>query len=158
MLREEWLGFKEGRWVNEINVRSFIHKNYVPYYGSEAFLEGPTEATLALWEQVSALRREEIERGGALDMDTKVVSTITSHAPGYLDKEKSAFYLEEAYISTVRTAEKIAELLRAGGTKADAIELFKDEYYHGNVKEMYPVDAMELNTGIMIGVIEKELL
>ena len=61
MLREEWLGFKEGRWVNEINVRSFIHKNYVPYYGSEAFLEGPTEATLALWAQVSELRREELE-------------------------------------------------------------------------------------------------
>jgi formate C-acetyltransferase len=70
-MREEWRGFQEGRWVNEINVRSFIHKNVTTYYGNESFLKGPTQATTDLWEQVSELKRQEIEAGGALDMDTK---------------------------------------------------------------------------------------
>ncbi len=87
-MREEWRGFQEGRWVNEINVRSFIHHNVSPYYGDEKFLEGPTQATTDLWEQVSELKRQEIEAGGALDMDTSIVSTITSHEPGYIDKDK----------------------------------------------------------------------
>ena len=87
-MREEWRGFQEGRWVNEINVRSFIHKNVTTYYGNESFLKGPTQATTDLWEQVSELKRQEIEAGGALDMDTKIVSTITSHEPGYIDKDK----------------------------------------------------------------------
>ncbi len=87
-MREEWRGFQKGRWVNEINVRSFIHKNVTTYYGNDSFLKGPTQATLDLWEQVSELKKKEIEAGGALDMDTKIVSTITSHAPGYIDKDK----------------------------------------------------------------------
>ncbi len=87
-MRNEWRGFKEGRWVNEINVRSFIHKNVTPYYGNESFLEGPTEDTLALWDEVSELKKQEIAKGGALDMDTKIVSTITSHAPGYINRDK----------------------------------------------------------------------
>ncbi|MBQ9082085.1 MAG: formate acetyltransferase, partial [Clostridia bacterium] len=87
-MRKEWLGFKEGRWVEEINVSSFIHNNYTPYYGDDAFLEGPTQDTLDLWAQVSELKKQEIAAGGVLDMDTKVVSTITSHAPGYIEQEK----------------------------------------------------------------------
>ena len=87
-MREEWRGFQNGRWVNEINVRSFIHKNVTTYYGNDSFLKGPTQATLDLWAQVSELKKKEIEAGGALDMDTKIVSTITSHAPGYIDKDK----------------------------------------------------------------------
>ncbi len=84
----EWEGFTPGRWSNtSINVRDFIHKNYTPYDGDESFLEGPTEATKALWEQVMELSRQEREAGGVLDMDTKIVSTITSHGPGYLNKE-----------------------------------------------------------------------
>ena len=96
---------------------------------------------------------DSIRKAQALDIENVVVPHC-----GYLDKEQSAFYLEEAYRSTVRTAEKIADLLKAGGTKEEALDLFKAEYYHGIVKEMYPVDAMELNTGIMIGVIAKECL
>ena len=81
-------GFPPGRWSNtSINVRDFIHKNYTPYDGDESFLEGPTEATKALWEQVMELSRQEREAGGVLDMDTKIISTITSHGPGYLNKE-----------------------------------------------------------------------
>ena len=85
---EEWHDFKKGTWVNEINVRSFIRHNYTPYDGDESFLEKPTKNTLDLWEQVMDLTRKEIEAGGVLDMDTKIISTITSHGPGYLNKSK----------------------------------------------------------------------
>ena len=87
-LRSEWEGFTGGKWVNEIDVRDFIQKNYTPYDGDDSFLAGPTQATKDLWEQVLDLSRQEREAGGVLDMDTKVISTITSHGPGYLDKSK----------------------------------------------------------------------
>ena len=83
-----WEGFSDGTWTKEVNVRSFIKHNYTPYYGDESFLEGPTDRTKELWEQVLELFKKEREAGGVLDMDTKVISTITSHAPAYLDKEK----------------------------------------------------------------------
>ncbi len=85
---EGWTGFEKGTWVNEINVRSFIMHNYTPYDGDESFLEGPTQNTRDLWEQVLELSRQEREAGGVLDMDTKVVTGITAHGPGYLNKEK----------------------------------------------------------------------
>ncbi len=87
-MTEAWRGFKQGKWMNEINVRSFIHKNIVPYYGDGSFLEGPTQNTLDLWKKVSELKQKEIDAGGVLDMDTKVVSTILSHGAGYIDKDK----------------------------------------------------------------------
>ncbi len=84
----EWKGFKEGRWcTTSVNVRDFIKKNYTAYDGDESFLAPPTEATKKLWEQVMDLSRQEREAGGVLDMDTKIVSTITSHGPGYLNKD-----------------------------------------------------------------------
>ncbi len=85
-----WQGFENGTWKKEINVRSFIKHNYTPYDGDESFLAGPTENTKALWQQVLELTRQEREAGGVLDMDTRVISTITSHGPGYLDKEREA--------------------------------------------------------------------
>ena len=85
---EGWRGFEGGTWVREINIRSFIRHNYTPYDGNEEFLEGPTQDTLDLWEQVMDLTRQEREAGGVLDMDTKIISTITSHGPGYLNKDK----------------------------------------------------------------------
>ncbi|URT73059.1 formate C-acetyltransferase [Cytobacillus firmus] len=87
---ERWNGFKEGIWTREIDVRDFILKNFTPFSGDESFLKGPTEATSFLWEKVMALTKKEREQGGVLDMDTEIVSTITSHGPGYLvqDKEK----------------------------------------------------------------------
>ena len=87
-MRNEWTGFVPGVWEKEIDVRDFIQKNYTPYDGDDAFLAGPTEDTKALWQQVLELSRAEREAGGVLDMDTRVISTITSHAAGYLDKEK----------------------------------------------------------------------
>lgn len=84
----EWKNFNGGVWEKEINVRDFIQKNYAPYTADGSFLEGPTEDTLSLWNQVLELSKEEREAGGVLDMDTKVISTITSHGPGYLNKDK----------------------------------------------------------------------
>ena len=85
---KEWDGFERATWCREVNVRSFIQHNYTPYDGNEDFLEGPTQNTLDLWEQVCALTKEEIAKGGVLDMDTQIISTITSHGPGYLNKDK----------------------------------------------------------------------
>ena len=87
-MRSEWKDFVGGAWETEINVRDFIQKNYTPYDGDDAFLAGPTQNTKDLWDQVLDLSRQEREAGGVLDMDTKVVSTITSHGAGYLDKNK----------------------------------------------------------------------
>lgn len=87
-MQNAWREFKGGAWEREINVRDFIQKNYTPYDGDESFLEGPTEDTTALWEQVLDLSKQEREAGGVLDMDTRVISTITSHGPGYLDASR----------------------------------------------------------------------
>ncbi len=87
-MRTEWNGFIGGNWEKEVDVRDFIQKNYHPYDGDEEFLAPPTQNTLALWDQVLELSRKEREAGGVLDMDTSVISTITSHGPGYLDKSK----------------------------------------------------------------------
>ena len=87
-MKPEWNGFVGGKWEREINVRDFIQKNYTPYDGDESFLAGPTQNTKDLWDMVLDLSKKEREAGGVLDMDTKVISTITSHGPGYLDKSK----------------------------------------------------------------------
>lgn len=87
-MREEWKGFTTGEWAKEVNVRDFIQKNYTPYDGDASFLAGPTQATTDLWNQVLDLQKQERAAGGVLDMDTKVVQTITSHGAGYLDKDK----------------------------------------------------------------------
>lgn len=78
--------FVSGKWQQEINVRDFIQKNYTPYEGDASFLAEPTEATTKLWQECCDLLKKERENGGVLDMDTKVVSTITSHGAGYIDK------------------------------------------------------------------------
>src|SRR5574344_322075 len=86
-MRDEWRNFKGGAWENEINVRDFIQQNYTPYDGNSDFLEGPTENTSKLWDQIMDLSKQEREAGGVLDMDTKVISTITSHPAAYLNKD-----------------------------------------------------------------------
>ena len=90
-MREEWKGFTTGEWAKEVNVRDFIQKNYTPYDGDASFLAGPTQATTDLWNQVLDLQKQERAAGGVLDMDTKVVQTITSHGAGYLDKDKEYY-------------------------------------------------------------------
>ncbi len=83
-----WDDFVPGKWQKEIEVRDFIQKNYTPYEGDDTFLAEPTQDTKDLWQMVLELSKKEREAGGVLDMDTKVVSTLTSHGPGYLDKSK----------------------------------------------------------------------
>ena len=85
---EGWDGFVPGKWQKEVEVRDFIQRNYTPYEGDDTFLAEPTQNTKDLWQMVLDLSKKEREAGGVLDMDTKVVSTLTSHGPGYLDKSK----------------------------------------------------------------------
>ena len=80
-------GFKEGKWQTEINVRDFIQTNYTPYDGNSEFLAPPTEATKKLWKKCCELFEKERKKGGVLDMDTEIISTITSHKAGYIDKK-----------------------------------------------------------------------
>lgn len=84
--QEAWDGFVGGNWQRAVDVRDFIQKNYTPYDGDDSFLAGPTEATTKLWADVMNLFAQETANGGVLDMDTKQVSTITSHEAGYIDK------------------------------------------------------------------------
>ena len=83
-----WEGFIPGKWCNdEVDVRDFIQHNYTPYEGDATFLAPATEATKKLWDIVCDLSKKEREAGGVLDADTKIVSTLTSHGAGYLDKD-----------------------------------------------------------------------
>ena len=84
---EQWNGFDGSLWKEEVNVRDFIQKNYKPYDGDEHFLAGPTDATNKLWGVLQGLQKEERAKGGVLEMDTKIVSGITAHEPGYISED-----------------------------------------------------------------------
>ena len=86
MTKAEWQGFNGGLWQEEINVRDFVQRNYTPYDGAEDFLTAPTEATNRLWQKLQELQRAERRKGGVLDMDTDIVSGLTSHGAGYIDE------------------------------------------------------------------------
>lgn len=86
-MKEQWQGFKGSKWQDEVDVRDFIQNNYKLYNGDESFLEGPTEATNTLWTELQELQKEERAKGGVLDMETEVVSSLTAYGPGYLDKD-----------------------------------------------------------------------
>ena len=86
-MKEQWQGFKGSKWQDEVDVRDFIQNNYKHYDGDESFLEGPTESTNTLWEKLQKLQKEERAKGGVLDMETEVVSSLTAYGPGYLDKD-----------------------------------------------------------------------
>ncbi|MBQ3783388.1 MAG: formate C-acetyltransferase [Lachnospiraceae bacterium] len=83
---KEWEGFAGRKWKQQIDVRDFIQNNYTPFDGDESFLAGPTEATDKLWGALQKLQKEERAKGGVLDMDTEIVSSIVSHKPGYIDE------------------------------------------------------------------------
>ena len=86
-MTDAWRGFAGTHWRNDINVRDFVQTNYTPYAGGSDFLAGPTEATKTLWARLSDLQKEERAKGGVLDMETKVVSSITAYPPAYIDPE-----------------------------------------------------------------------
>ena len=85
-MKKQWYGFKKGNWCDEIDVRDFIMLNYQMYEGDESFLQGPSENTISLWNKVSSLQKEERRKGGVLDCETEIVSSITSYGPGYIDE------------------------------------------------------------------------
>lgn len=85
--KNEWRGFTSGHWQMDVNVRDFIQKNYTPYIGDEKFLKGPTKNTLYLWDKVQALQKEERKKGGVLDMETEIVSSITAYKAAYIDND-----------------------------------------------------------------------
>ena len=83
---EQWKGFEQGKWCDDIDTRDFIQKNYTPYDGDESFLAGPTDATNKLWGKLQELQKQERAKGGVLDMDTHIVTGINTHKPGYIDE------------------------------------------------------------------------
>ncbi|MDE7209404.1 MAG: formate acetyltransferase, partial [Clostridia bacterium] len=83
---EQWNGFKEGAWQEQIAVRDFINLNYTPYDGDKSFLAGPTERTKKVMEKVNKLLKKEMDKGGVLDVDTKHVSGLLAYDAGYIDK------------------------------------------------------------------------
>jgi formate C-acetyltransferase len=84
---QQWQGFTGGQWTQEVNIRDFIQQNYTPYLGDESFLKPATERTKSLWQEVLELMKVEREKG-LLDVDTKVPSSITAHAPGYINQNQ----------------------------------------------------------------------
>ena len=83
---EQWKGFEQGKWCDDIDTRDFIQMNYTPYDGDESFLAGPTDATNKLWGKLQELQKQERAKGGVLDMDTHIVTGINAHKPGYIDE------------------------------------------------------------------------
>ena len=85
-MKQEWRSFKGSHWTGDVNVRDFIQNNYTQYDGDQSFLEGPTDATDKLWEEVQKLQKQERAQNGVLDMETKVVSGVTAYGAAYIDK------------------------------------------------------------------------
>ena len=142
-MRNEWKEFKGGRWETEIDVRDFIMNNYTPYDGDDSFLKGPTADTTALWNEVLELSKKEREAGGVLDMDTKVVSTILSHGPGYLDKDKET-------IVGFQTDKPFKRALMPYGGIRMAKQACEDNGYHldPEVEEFFTTHRKTHNAGV----------
>jgi len=140
---EGWKNFEEGTWQKEINVRSFIKHNYTPYDGDESFLAQPTKDTLDLWNRVLELTKQERESGGVLDMDTKIISTITSHKPGYLIKDKEK-------IVGIQTDKPFKRALMPYGGIRMAEKACKDNGYEidSEVKEFFSTHRKTHNAGV----------
>ena len=142
-MRQEWDSFRGGVWEKEINVRDFIQKNYTPYDGDDSFLAGPTETTKELWAQVMELSEEERKKGGVLDMDTHIISTITSHGPGYLDKNKEK-------IVGFQTDKPFKRALQPNGGIRMAIKACEENGYHVDpeIVEFYTKYRKTHNDGV----------
>ncbi len=142
-MRNEWRGFTGGAWETEINVRDFIQRNYTPYDKDGSFLEEATQDTKDLWEQVLELSKEEREKGGVLDMDTKTISTITSHGPGYLNKDKEK-------IVGLQTDKPLKRSLQTYGGIRMAVKACEDNGYHVDpeVVEYFTTHRKTHNAGV----------
>ncbi len=142
-MREEWNSFTNGIWTKEINVRDFIQKNYHPYEGDDSFLCDASENTKELWEQVMDLTRQEREKGGVLDMDTHIISTITSHGPGYLNKDKET-------IVGFQTDKPFKRALQPNGGIRMAVKACQDNGYEVDpaIVEFYTKHRKTHNAGV----------
>ena len=142
-MRQEWDSFRGGVWEKEINIRDFIQKNYTPYDGDDSFLAGPTETTKELWAQVMELSEEERKKGGVLDMDTHIICTITSHGPGYLDKNKEK-------IVGFQTDKPFKRALQPNGGIRMAIKACEENGYHVDpeIVEFYTKYRKTHNDGV----------
>jgi len=155
--------FKAGVWQKEINTRDFILNNLTPYDGDQSFLVGPTKATKKLWEKSSELLKQEIRNGGVLDIDTKTISSIVSHKPGYLDKslEKIVGFQTDAPLKRaikpyggIRVVEAACE---ENGYKIDpqVVEIFTKyrKSHNYGVFDAYTKTMRQLrSTGILTGL------
>ncbi len=142
-MREEWNNFNSGIWVKEINVRDFIQKNYTPYEGDDSFLCDATQNTKDLWAQVMELTKEELAKGGVLDMDTHIISTITSHGPGYLNKDKET-------IVGFQTDKPFKRALQPNGGIRMAVKACEDNGYTVDpaIVEFYTKHRKTHNAGV----------
>ena len=140
---EAWRGFERGKWCEEIDVRDFIQRNYVPYEGDGAFLAPATEATKKLWKIVCGLSEKEREKGGVYDADTKIVSMINSHKAGYFDRS-----LEK--IVGIQTDEPFKRALQPFGGIRMAEEALAMYGYRidGEVKDVFTRYRKTHNAGV----------
>ena len=141
--QKAWKGFVGGNWQRQIDVRDFIQRNYTPYDGDESFLADASEATSTLWAEVMDLLQQERAHGGVLDMDTKVVSTITSHAAGYIDKP-----LEK--IVGLQTDKPLKRALHVNGGIRMAMQACSDHGYEVDptIVEFYTTYRKTHNAGV----------
>ena len=140
---EAWRGFERGKWCEEIDVRDFIQRNYVPYEGDGAFLAPATEATKKLWKIGCGLSEKEREKGGVYDADTKIVSMINSHKAGYFDRS-----LEK--IVGIQTDEPFKRALQPFGGIRMAEEALAMYGYRidGEVKDVFTRYRKTHNAGV----------
>ena len=139
-----WEGFVPGKWCNdEVDVRDFIQHNYTPYEGDASFLAPATEATKKLWEIVCDLSKKEREAGGVLDADTKIVSTLTSHGAGYLDKNLEKIVGVQTDVPFKRSLQPFGGIRMSEG----ALEMYGYKL-DANVKEIFTKYRKTHNEGV----------
>jgi formate C-acetyltransferase len=154
--RTEWEGFKGTLWRGEINVRDFIQHNYTPFSGDKSFLTCPTDATNKLWNELQRLQKEERAKGGVLDMDTDVVSSLTSHGPGYICAEGKTLEkvvglqtdkpLKRAFMpyGGIKMAEESCEMY--GYTPSPELHTVFTEYHKTHNQGVFDVYTPEIKT------------
>ena len=146
---KQWEGFnKSGEWTEEIDVRGFIQNNYTPYEGDSKFLEGATEKTKKLWNEVLELYKKERENGGVLDADCKTPSAVNAYEAGYIDKDLEEIVglqtdspLKRAIMPNggIRIVEKSAE---SYGFKVDP----ETEYIYHNLRKTHNDGVFQVYT------------
>lgn len=138
-----WEGFSAGKWCAEVNVRDFIQRNYAPYDGGDGFLAPPTSATKKLWKEICELSDKERKAGGVLDADTKIVSSLTSHGAGYIDKALEKIVGLQTDVPFKRALQPFGGIRMS----SDALEMYG---YHidDSVKEIFTKYRKTHNDGV----------